>query len=162
MTLTELTQHLGAAKQRKAAIQDVYEMDIKNVDAEILRLTQRMNIANAGLDEEMVKRGMVVISFGDVKGIPERMSCVRDALDDLAGNATSLKHEYFGTKNYAHWSDQRCDCAYGYGPSHGSIVFHVGLNHDYRGKDLTPDDIECAIYCLLNIDKINEQMKQPA
>ncbi|WP_182056545.1 hypothetical protein [Pantoea sp. ME81] len=162
MTLTELTKHLSEAKQRKTAIQDVYKNDIQNVDAEIIRFTQRLNIANAGLDEEMVKRGMAVISFGEVKGISERKSCVRDAMDDLANGATALKTEYFGTKDYAHWSDQRCDCAYGYGPSHGSVVFRIGLKHDYQGKDLNPDDIECAIYCLLNIDKINEQLKQPA
>jgi hypothetical protein len=162
MTLTELTQELRAANLRKSAIQASYQVDIANVDGEIMRLTQRLNIANAGLDEEMVKHGMNVISFGDVQDSPERKSCVDDAIDDLGKCAKSLKNGYFGTKNYAHWRDQRCDCAYGYGPKHGSVVFVVGLRREYREKDLTPDDIECAIYCLLNIDKINEQMKQPA
>lgn len=162
MTLTELTQLLSAAKQRKVAIQDTYKVDIQNVDAEILGFTQRLNIANAGLDEEMVKRGMSVISFGDVMGSSERKSCVQDAIDDLGKGAKSLRHEYFGTKNYAHWRDQRCDCTYGYGPRHGSVVFEVGLRREYQGKDLNPDDIESAIYCLLNIDQINEQLKQPA
>jgi hypothetical protein len=37
----------------------------------------------------------------------------------------ALSKEYVGVKNYAHFGDQRCDCQYGFGPSHGSIVFRI-------------------------------------
>lgn len=75
MTLTELTQQLSVAKLRKKAIQDVYDIDIRYVGAQIQRFTERLNVINARLDDNMVKHGMNVLSLGDVTGSEERGIC---------------------------------------------------------------------------------------
>ncbi|MGP4913995.1 hypothetical protein ACTXJW_22025, partial [Hafnia alvei] len=80
---------------------------------------------------------------------------------EKSGIEEELKQQYFGTKDYAHWRDQRENHLYGYGPKHGSIVFEVGLTRVALEKagsvGIEEDDIESAIYCLLNIDEINKQ-----
>ncbi|ENR0029175.1 hypothetical protein ACETF5_004349 [Yersinia enterocolitica] len=162
MNLTELVQKLSEAKKKKLQLMNQYQINLSSINSEISTISKHLSITNVGLDLEMVNRGMLVIEFGETKGINERNKCVDDAISDLAGGAKKLNERYFGTKDYAHWNDQREDHEYGYGPKHGSIVFRVGLRHEFLRKKLTPDDIECAIYCLLNINKINEQIKQVA
>lgn len=162
MNLTELVRKLDEAKKSKSELMEQYERNLSSINSEISTITKHLNITNAGLDLEKVKHGMQVVKFGDTKGIDKRNKCVTDAISDLAAGAEKLHKEYFGTKDYAHWRDQRCDTPYGMCPSHGYIVFEVGLTREYRGEKLTPHDIECAIYCLLNIEKINEQIKQAA
>lgn len=162
MNLTELIQKLDEAKKKKSELTEQYEKNLSSVNSEISTITKHLNITNAGLDLEKVTHGMQVVKFGETKDIFERKKCVTDAMSDLANGAKRLKERYFGTKDYAHWSDQREDHLYGYGPKHGSMVFRVALQGEYLRKELTPEDIECAIYCLMNIDKINEQIKQAA
>lgn len=162
MNLTELVQKLSEAKKKKLQLMNQYQINLSSINSEISTISKHLSITNVGLDLEMVNRGMLVIEFGETKGIDERNKCVNDAISDLAGGAKKLNERYFGTKDYAHWNDQREDHEYGYGPKHGSIVFRVGLRREYLRKELTPEDIECAIYCLLNINKINEQIKQVA
>lgn len=66
-----------------------------------------------------------------VRGEPdtyERKLAIRAAIDELLRpGAGKLRHEYIGLKDYAHWTDQREDHRYGYGPRHGYIRFAIGL-----------------------------------
>jgi hypothetical protein len=74
----------------------------------------------------------------DVEGNPVgREYLIEEAIGRIqADPAEALKAEYLGIKNYAHFGDQRCDCSYGYGPTHGTIVFSIGR---VRGAPLEPD-----------------------
>lgn len=81
---------------------------------------------------------------GRVASMPQRLRVIEDAILAIQTDQTSaLSKEYMGVKNYAGFGDQRCDCSYGMGPSHGSIVFEVGRARDYNG----PLDSD-AIYAL--------------
>ncbi|MGC6389693.1 hypothetical protein ACMV8I_18810 [Ewingella sp. S1.OA.A_B6] len=163
MSLTALTLSKKHLETERESLRDLYERESKRIARELVKITEQLNFVSAGLDEDLLKLGMSVVSFGDLKGNSERRGCVTDAINDLAAGGKTLSEKYFGTKDYAHWSDQREDHEYGYGPRHGSIVFKVGLTNDALAKflrgGLTEGDIESAIYCLMNIDEINRQKK---
>lgn len=71
-----------------------------------------------------------------VKGIAStenRKKLVEEAIGLIQKNAEiALKKEFLGYKNYAQFSDQRCDCEYGYGPKHGTIVFSIKRSKNYN------------------------------
>lgn len=161
MSLTELTLKKDEIENEIRAKREQHEADMKRLDGERRSVLEKLNFVKSGLDPDKIKHGLSIIKFGDVKGIRERAECVSDAISDLAAGCQKLKQQYFGTKNYAHWRDQRENHWYGYGPKHGSIVFEVGLNRTALEKansvGLDENDIESAIYCLLNIDEINKQ-----
>lgn len=104
---------------------------------------------------ELAEKFLIVSKYSS--GGDERNSARQDAIKWFAtGQAgyRGLKYEYFGTKSYARWYGQRCDCEYGYGPRHGSIIFKIGLREDARSRDLTDAEKDAAIYYLMNIEKI--------
>lgn len=80
-----------------------------------------------------------------------RRDVVRDAKDQIIEGGGKLHREWFGTKNYAAWSDQRCDTRYGFGPSHGSIVFSIGLRKP--GAELSDEQIAGCLYALDCLDQ---------
>lgn len=53
----------------------------------------------------------------------------------------ALIKEYLGIKNYAGFGDQDCNCEYGYGPNHGSIVFSIGKVNRISDIKLGEDEI---------------------
>lgn len=163
MSLTALTLSKKHFETERESLREHYERELKRITSELMKINEQLNFVSAGLDEDLLNLGMSVVSFGDVKNNSERRGCVADAINDLATGGKSLSGKYFGTKDYAHWSNQREDHQYGYGPRHGSIVFRVGLTSDalekMRSGGLTGDEIEAAIYCLMNIDEINKQKK---
>jgi len=57
----------------------------------------------------------------------DRIALINEAIRMINENPTSaMARGYLGYKNYAGFGDQRCDCEYGMGPTHGSIVFEIG------------------------------------
>lgn len=164
MSLKELTIQKSLIESQIQTLKEHFAKETKRLASELIEVNERLNIVNAGLNEDMVSHGMSIVKFGKTKSISERMACVRDAINDIANGCIKLRKEYLGTKDYAHWSDQRIACHYGYGPSHGSVVFRIGLTESARKKihdgALSDYDIECAIYCLMNIDEINNQKEK--
>lgn len=97
------------------------------------------------IDLDRFQRGAKQLRcVGRVAKLPHRLRVIEDAILAIQTNqVTALSEEYMGVKNYAAFGDQRCDCSYGMGPSHGSIVFMVGRASGYKG----PMDSD-AVYAL--------------
>lgn len=116
--------------------------------------------AEAGLDLSKIAIAQTILHVTDFsKGGSEREDARKDAIKWFAtGKAgyRGLKYEYFGTKSYAHWHGQRSDHEYGYGPAHGSTIFSIGLVPSARNRELTEEEKDCAIYYLLNLERIQE------
>jgi len=70
----------------------------------------------------------------------------KKAINGIAKNDGKIYREYYGVKNYEGFIHQGNDCEYGYGPSHGTIVFSIGLRNPNR--QLTEEETECCLYCL--------------
>ena len=98
------------------------------------------------IDWERFEKGSEQIEVFGVVDSGERAAMIEEAIARIQENpASALRAGYLGFKNYAHFGDQRCDCEYGYGPNHGSIVFSIGRHDQWHDKPLTDD----AIYLLM-------------
>ncbi|MCS2167587.1 hypothetical protein [Scandinavium manionii] len=159
MSLVNLTQQKIALEGELTALRDNFTKESARISKEMACVLEKLNFVNSGLDDQKVGHGMRIVYFGNPKESSERRACVSDAISDIASGFSRLRKEYFGTKNYAHWSDQRISCSYGCCPSHGNVCFEVGLTRKAREKasehGLDDYDAECALYCLINIDAIN-------
>ncbi|ENT2962508.1 hypothetical protein WIC93_14395 [Enterobacter cloacae] len=159
MSLIKLTQQKIALESELVALKKNFTNESARISKEMASVLEKLNFVNSGLDDQKVSHGMRIVYFGNPKESSERRACISDAISDIATGFSRLRKEYLGTKNYAHWSDQRISCSYGCCPSHGSVCFEVGLTRQAREKasehGLDDYDAECAIYCLMNVDAIN-------
>ena len=155
-TLKDIIQSRQALQAENAKREQEYGQWCASFKADMRELAESEALLAGGVDLDRLLHGQHVIYIhGDYRRIGgESASCVAAAKADLAAGAQNLKKDYFGAKNYDRWSGQRCDCTYGYGPTHGSIVFAIGLTDAARKMDLTDEMIEDALYVLANIDKV--------
>jgi hypothetical protein len=78
--------------------------------------------------KRLLSCGVYVHGICDNRG---RAKLIERAITEIQKNSESaMKEEFIGMKNYAGFGDQECDCSYGYGPKHGSIVFKIGREGD--------------------------------
>ena len=98
-----------------------------------------------------------------VKGIlsgAQRAKAVDEAIGYIATSDTPMKKEFVGVKHYSGFSDQSCNCSYGCGPRHGSIVFAI---ESIKRKDAwTGKERDAAIYYLSNLEKIQAAKTEAA
>lgn len=112
-----------------------------------------------GFDPKRIARALEIMS---VKGSyltagQDRDKVIRQAVDFFAeiDGAVNLNREYVGTKQYDRWDGQAVRCEYGMSPSHGHVIFSIGLNHDYRGQALYDEDCNVCIEFLNSIHSIH-------
>lgn len=96
------------------------------------------------IDRKRIINAQVVIHGDPRGGDPDgRRLLIEEAISKIQTEPeTALAKEFLGFKNYAQFGDQRTDCAYGYGPKHGSIVFSIGRQRPFEKNEvLGADDI---------------------
>jgi hypothetical protein len=130
---------------RKEAIK-AHEDFMKQNTKEIAELSRKKGMAMKGIDLGMIRQAEALVyirglEYGEYNG-----RCIDEAIKDIALDTPKLSQQYFGVKNYDRWSHQECDCSYGMGPSHGSIVFAVGLRNP--SKKLSEGQKESCLYYL--------------
>jgi len=168
-TLTEAARSLNEAKaalveHEKAAAARTAELKQVITDSDAVL---RLSADGIDLGKVALAETVVYVSGEYEKAGTDRASCIAAAIKQLAtGKADSpysdLWCQYLGTKSYDRWNGQRCDCEYGMGPRHGSIIFAIGLTRETLKRDrtdLSPDEIEAAIYYLTNITRIQSARK---
>lgn len=156
------TQYLLAHKDVIEARTALAEEDrrhaaaVQTYQAALADAQRRVNVGDSGLDLERVElaRTVLLMRGSYARGGEARAAAVRDAIADLVSGPTKMRTDSFGTKDYDRWSGQRCDCRYGYGPSHGHIVFEIGLLPDARARDLSEAERDAAVYYLANIERV--------
>lgn len=88
----------------------------------------------------------IIYVIGDIEA---NYSVIDDAITEIAARDGEKFHkEFFGAKIYDRWYGQRCDCMYGYGPRHGSIILEIGFRKNYRGIKLNQAEREAVITVL--------------
>lgn len=162
----KISEHVRARLEDEAklkALTERYATESKILRDSIASHRKAESVGRAGLNLEQVALAESVIY---VRGLYSNSgeggpSALNDAINDLATErGASMRSGYFGTKGYAHWLGQREDCRYGYGPKHGSIVFEIGLVPEARRRELTDEEIEAAIYYLMNLSVIQQAQKE--
>lgn len=162
---------LTTAAREKHELQATLKAYLETAATEERRLREEirereavLSMSAEGIDHDRVALAKSVVYATDYeKGGDDRASCIAGAVKQLS-TGKPLRPLYgdlwqvcFATKNYDRWRGQRSDHQYGFGPKHGSICFEIGITPDARTRgqaDLTPDEIEAAIYYLLNIERI--------
>lgn len=143
--------HLDVIKSRVAEEEERHEAAIRELNQELgnaLKLVHTFEVGGHLVGEAyQVARGIVRIEWGrDRKVTPEVMGCFNDAIEDLRHGGARLRREYFGVKSYEGWSSQRVNCAYGMGPSHGTVWFRI--NRRDVAAELTPSEVLAAVQWL--------------
>lgn len=174
--LTTVARELADLQKMQAQVIRDHESQLKHLRSEISKRQRILTNTELGLDNDKISLAETVLEvFGNYRpDYGDSASCVRDAIQQLATGVPirrvygDLWRVFFGVKDYAHWSGQRDDCTYGCGPRHGSTVFSVGLSKAKRtafctdGTGLTPEEIEAAIYYLINLQRIQEARQKAA
>jgi len=153
----ELQQQIAAEKSR-------HEVEIRSLSSALAETNRLISAASDGLNIELIKLAESVMevrgSFD--KAGEDRQHALRKAIDDLATGAQAIKKSYFGTKQYAHWYGQYVECSYGYGPSHGHVIFSIGLRRSHAGQQLSAEEIDACLYYLRNLTAIQSAAKAAA
>ncbi len=160
-----MTMTLADHERRKAEVRDQIAAEKKRhaeamgaLQHEYMEAEEQVHLLCNGLDTSVTLLAEHVLAIHGTfsQAGAERVGVIEDAIADLLIGAKKLRHEYFGTKDYAHWHGQREDHRYGYGPRHGYTIFSVGLSRPLleSGRDLTEDEVSAAIYYLRNLERI--------
>jgi hypothetical protein len=156
--ITEMEHRKAALRNEMKLEKERHEKAMQGFKDEFRLAEERIQLASGDLDEDKILHAEHVIyvrgayaSAGAERGTA--MSNAKAAL--LAGGGT-LKDEYQGTKDYAHWHGQWQSHRYAYGPKHGSMIFEIGLTGEARKREgkLTDDEIEACLYYLTNLERI--------
>ena len=166
MDLTTAVREMHDLKSALAAHLEASKAEEARLRGEIRHRAEILDMSASGIDLEKVAlaKTIVYVRGTYARGGDERASVIADAVKQLATGAPiravygDLWRVAFGTKSYDRWHGQRTDCEYGLGPRHGSIIFQVGLVEGVRNNrthsDLTPEEIEAAIYYLTNLERV--------
>lgn len=156
-SLTQTVAELATLRSQLTAHDAKAKAESARLSNEIAARQTVLNQVEAGLDTgKIALAGQVIKVYGAyAQGGDDRAAVIRDAVQWLATGKCAcyrgLDGADFGTKNYDRWHGQRSDHEWG-GPSHGSIVFQVGLKD--RTRQLSPEETEAAIYLLLNLERV--------
>jgi hypothetical protein len=151
---SQLREHEAAAKAKS-----------DDFTKRIVALRREVALDGALIDIDKVNTARTVIQIMGTfaRAGDDRQSVINDAVYEIttglkANGTRGLDHEYFGTKAYDRWIGQRSDHPKYMGPSHGSIIFSVGLT-DLASKKggiaaLSDDEREAAVYVLTRLEAI--------
>lgn len=164
--LTTAARELHNLHAELEAFRKSSTVEINRIRGEIEKREAVIKLSADGIDHDKVALAKTIIYVTDyTKGGDEWKSCVADAITQLSTGEPKrpvygdLWRRYFGTKSYDRWHGQRSDHEYGYGPRHGSIIFRVEITRDARARkqwELTPEEVEAAIYYLTNLTRIQD------
>lgn len=156
MKLHEIVKQRNDLVAEREQLKRDYEKSKSRLDSKIKALMELESIGsnNINIEKVLIAENVMRVE-GNIYGRTDGNSATiaYDAIIDIANGCQKLKKEYFGNKKYSGYY-QRCDCNYGYGPSHGVIVDRIGLKDEYRKTELSDDEKDACIYYLKNYEAI--------
>jgi len=139
-------------KEKKHCIAEHTKV-IQQLDTESALNQEVVRVAEAGFDPEqfVIAREILAIQWPRTAGRNQRISeypltgsrraldsnmrdCLSEARSELRVGVKKMLTTYYGIKSYDQWSSQRNDSQYGYGPTHGSIWFSIGMQRQTRAE----------------------------
>jgi hypothetical protein len=152
MSFKEIELYLIKLNEEFSREKETHEEFVRNNRANYNEAVRQKGMVLKGFDIEKVKMAESVLAIYGLKNEYDQ-SPVNQAIKDIAQGCETISKMYFGVKNYSGYVHQGCNCEYGYGPTHGSIVFSVGLKNPKI--PLTEEQVECCLY-YLNAIKNND------
>ena len=164
MKLAELERKRVSLNELINAENDRHKKQLYELNNELSETKRLISASAEGIDLDALKLAESVIEVRGTydKAGDDRAFALQKAIDDLANGANSLKKSYVGTKQYAHWHGQFVEHSYGMGPSHGSVIFSIGIRRSELGRELTDAEIEASLYYLRNLQRVQKSSAQAA
>lgn len=158
-TLADLERATIELRQSIQAEATRHSETMQRLNAELASLSVRAKMMIANIDPDKIEQAKCIV---DVRGIYAKAGEDREiqrcaAIAAILAGGERLRHEYFGTKDYAHWHGQAANHAYGMSPRHGSIIFSIGLTAEVRKRPapmLTEQEIEATVHYLRNLEAV--------
>jgi hypothetical protein len=144
----------------KKEIEDLtnsYNQNLKAKKAQLDEVIRQLAFATNDLNLQYIKDAEAIL---DIYGKFEKAGQDKDVvmeefISKFVTDWTFFKRRYLGTKSYASWHGQSIECEYGMGPSHGSVIFHIGYKRDFRNSEEMSDyQKNVCLYYLRNLKKI--------
>lgn len=166
--LADVVVRIDAARRRRAETHRSHLLWMDENKRTIDELEhQRDLLAGSSMTSDQIELARSVVEVGG--RISESAGgAFEDALTAVAEGGTRLLGYYVGAKRYDGFH-QRSDHDYGTGPSHGSIVFSVGLTRDVRlwadqrvGEPLSLAEREAAVAYLLAEKRLSDERTRVA
>lgn len=154
--LFEIIKEKADLYARKAELEKEHKSTIDDMQEKIAELNRLevLAISDVQIDQVQIAEE-ILYTRGDPSKNCEGRTLTTAAALDIANDCKHLRGRYFGNKTYSGFY-QQCDCEYGMGPKHGTIVEEVGLKREYRDKDLTDEQKNACIHYLRNYSKIKQ------
>lgn len=138
--VAELTRQIASTRKAVETGEKAWRAERASLERRLETLLSQRRIANAGVSPTDQAAAEAILAIrGSVLESAE--GAFEAAVDELAAGGQKMQTRYIGAKRYDGFH-QRCDCDYGYGPSHGSIVFSVGLTQERLQRPLPLDEFE--------------------
>lgn len=160
MKLHEIVKRKSELGATYGNLKKEYDEKVKAIQSEVKNLERLETIAmnDLNLDYVQIAESVMYVRgnpYGETDDVSKFGSSAIAfcAINDIANGCSHLKKEFYGNKTYSGYY-QRCDCEYGYGPSHGWIKDEIGLKRDATKRDLTDEEKDACIYYLRNYKKI--------
>lgn len=136
-----------------------FKAECKKLDAEIQELLRLEAVGQSGAELDKVQIAEEILNIqGDPFGVVDGGSAaIADlAVIDVAEDFIKMRNQYFGNKKYSGYY-QRCNCEYGMGPKHGTIVDRIELKDTER--EYTDEEKDACIYYIKNYKEISNLEK---
>ena len=165
MGISELKKIMIDTHAEMVTIKKETEAKIQELQAKYDENSRLYNLAlnDISLDKVVVAESVLRIggrNSYDPKHANDQ-SVISDAIKFFTSNdQNGLRSVCYGVKDYSGFYHQRCDCEYGMGPRHGSVVFGIGLQD--RKVVLTPEMRDACIYYLEKFRNGQLTVKQTA
>jgi hypothetical protein len=153
-TVADVITELAQERHDRAEVQKAHELDMAARARRIAELEHERDLmmGSSITSEQIALARSLVYIEGRIS--ESAGGAFQAAVDALAAGGRGLLRRYIGAKRYEHFH-QRCDCEYGYGPTHGSVVFAVGLTREARERldqtagQLLPHERDAVVRWLL-------------
>ena len=135
---------------------------LKKEKNEMVKLKD-LNMNGVNIEKYMNASRFIYFEYAEEIGYGDTKSQIAKLKKDLLSGNFKIKTQYYGCKNYAHWTLQAVDCQYGYSPTHGYVTFRISATKDWRSGKIDPNenDLSDIIY-VLNLaydNKLNIEVK---
>lgn len=167
MDLLEITLLIKELEEEQHKLEVMYETDKAALKKKLTEAENIKAILVSNFDYDKIHLVRERVNFTGIYkwwGVGETASTLAACIRDVANGCSFIRTKYFGCKNYDRWTCQDSCHTYGMGPSHGTIVFSIGLNHKFRqeldaGAIIDSDFINAFLYVLHNIRE-NEKFRE--
>jgi len=158
-TILETSKNIAELEHQITAIQEIRAKEIQQLQNQIEIQKNDLYILQNDLDLTKINEAQNIIFFESYRsGYNDRV--IQEVTDELLNHkGKALFHYYVCSKDYSSFFNQYVGkTPYGRSPSHGSVVFSIGLQRKYRDAasepfELSDLQIESILYY---IDKVRK------